>query len=125
MKKVFSILECQVETRAMMRPGSSTADTATGNIERPDPCGCDPTKQNVSTIFPSSVVRLAQTRRRNLPESIPPSGKIRQGPVFKALDKPKLAVKRDVAKVRAKKSSSEPIIAMSDDSLLLFAFVCK
>ena len=105
--------------------GSSTTDTATENIEKHDLDRSDPTKQNVSNIFPSSVVRLAQTRRRNLPESIPPSGKIQQGPVFNAFDKPKLAVKRDVAKVRAKKSSSEPIIAMSDDSLLLFAFVCK
>ena len=27
LKKVFSILECQLETRPMMRPGSSTART--------------------------------------------------------------------------------------------------
>jgi len=49
--------------------------------------------------FPSRVMRLAQTRSRNLPENIPPSGKIWQGPVFKALDKPKLAVKKDVRQV--------------------------
>ena len=59
LKKVFSILECQVETRAMMRPGSSTTDTATENIEKHDLDRSDPTKQNVSNIFPSSVVRLA------------------------------------------------------------------
>ena len=51
----------------------------------------------VRIIFPNIVMRLAQTRRKNLQENRPPSGKILQGPYFKALDKPKLAVKRDVA----------------------------
>ena len=68
---------------------------------------------------------MAQTRRRNLPESIPPSGKTRQGPVFRALDKPKLAVKRDVAKVTRKKFSSEPVSAMIGDSVLVFARSCN
>ena len=77
--------------------------------------------ENIRPIFPSRVTRLAQTRRRNLPESIPPSGKIRQGPVFRALDRPKLAVKRDVAKVTANKSPSEPISARIGDSLSGFS----
>ena len=77
--------------------------------------------ENIRPIFPSRVTRLALTRRRNLPESIPPSGKIRQGPVLSALDKPKLAVKRDVAKVTAKRLPSEPISAVNGDSLSRFS----
>ena len=68
---------------------------------------------------------MAQTRRRNLPESIPPSGKTRQGPVFRALDKPKLAVKRDVAKVTRKILPSEPTRARSGDSISLFFDSCS
>ena len=63
---------------------------------------------------------MAQTRSRNLPENIPPSGKIWQGPVFKALDKPKLAVKKDVRQVSKKKDQSEPVNAESGDSLSFF-----
>ena len=62
----------------------------TGNIKA---CSVDVKKRS---IFPIRVMRLTETRRRNLPEISPPSGKIQHGPVFKALDKPKLAVKRDV-----------------------------
>ena len=43
--------------------------------------------------------------RINLQESRPPSGKILQGPVFRALAKPKLAVKKDVMYVTRKKVS--------------------
>ena len=42
------------------------------------------------------VRREARMRRRNLAERRPPSGRILQGPVFRALAKPKLAVKKDV-----------------------------
>ena len=81
--------------------------------------------ENIRPIFPSRVTRLALTRRRNLPESIPPSGKIRQGPVLSALDKPKLAVKRDVAKVTARKAPSEPLSAMRGGSLSRFSSCCR
>ena len=48
-------------------------------------------------------------RRRNLQERSLPSGRILQGPVFRALAKPKLALKRDVAYVAKNKLASEPI----------------
>ena len=51
------------------------------------------------------VRREAKMRRRNLQESMPPSGRILQGPVFRAFAKPKLAVKKDVMYVTKKKVS--------------------
>ena len=60
-RKVLGIFECQVETRAMMRPGNRTTAKVRKNVRRG-----------------------------------PPYGRILQGPVFKALAKPKLAAKRDV-----------------------------
>ena len=61
------------------------------------------------TNFPVKVRSAAKMRRRNLQERSRPSGKILQGPVFRALAKPKLAVKRDVAYVTKKNLASEPI----------------
>ena len=48
-------------------------------------------------------------RWKNLPEKRLVPGKILQGPVFRAFDKPNVAVKVDDAKVTAKKAPSEPI----------------
>ena len=64
---------------------------------------------------------VIHNRKINGPERIPPSGKIRQGPVLRALDKPKFAVKSDVAKVTAKRPLSEPISARIGDSLSRFS----
>ena len=59
--------------------------------------------------FSVKVRRVAKMRRRNLHERSLPSGKILHGPVFRALAKPKLAVKRDVAYATKKKLASEPM----------------
>ena len=68
--------------------------------------------------FPSRVMRLTKMRRKNLPEKRLVPGKILQGPVFKAFDKPKVAVKMDDAKVTRKKDISEPMSATRSHSLM-------
>ena len=93
-RKVLSIFECQVEMRAMVSPGNSTNAKMRQNVRR----RLRPKEASIGIIinFPIRVRREANMRRRNLQERRPPSGSILQGPVFKALAKPKLAVKRDV-----------------------------
>ena len=105
-RKVLGIFECQVETRAIMRPGSSTnakVRIATGR-------GLPPTAASttIRISFAIREKREAKMRRRNLQESRLPSGRILQGPVFRAFAKPKLAVKRDVAYVARNKGKLEP-----------------
>ena len=93
-RKGLSIFECQVETRAVMRPGNRTTANVRKNVRRrlPPRAACI----GIMINFPTRVRREAKMRRRNLQERRPPSGRILQGPVFKALAKPKLAAKRDV-----------------------------
>ena len=105
-RKVLTIFECQVETRAMIRPGNSTNAKMRPNVSSMLP----PAVASNGTInsFPSRVRREAKMRRRNLQERRPPSGRILQGPVFKALAKPKLAVNMDVVYVTVNKFPSKP-----------------
>ena len=105
-RKVFSIFECQVETRAMVSPGNSTTAKMRQNVSSKLP----PAVASNGTIinFPVKVRREEKARRRNLQERRPPSGKILQGPVFRALAKPKLAVKMDVVYVTVNKVSLKP-----------------
>ena len=67
------------------------------------------TNNSTRDNFSVKVRRVAKMRRRNLQERTLPSGKILHGPIFRALAKPKLAVKRDVAYDTKKNLASEPI----------------
>ena len=105
-RKVLSTFECQVEIRAMMRPGNRTTANMRKNVRKRLPLAV---ASNGTIInFPSRAKREAKMRRRNLQERRPPSGRILQGPVFRAFAKPKLAVKRDVAYVARNKGKLEP-----------------
>ena len=106
-RKVLGIFECQVETRAMMRPGNRTTAKVRKNVRRrlPPKAACI----DIMINFPIRVRREAKMRRRNLQERRLPSGRILQGPVFRAFAKPKLAVKRDVAYVARNKAKLEPM----------------
>ena len=122
-RKVFSILQCQVETRAVTRPGISTV--AMGKtMAMSFMSSRSRLKIKTAAIaqnFVTSVKKLAKNRRRNLQET--PSGSILQGPVVKAFDKPKVADRKEIAYVTAKKALSEPTISNnggSRSSLLAF-----
>ena len=105
-RKVLSTFECQVEIRAMMRPGNRTTANMRKNVRRRLPLAV---ASNGTIInFPSRVRREAKMRRRNLQERRPPSGRILHGPVFKALAKPKLAVKMDVVYVTVNRVPLKP-----------------
>ena len=67
------------------------------------------TNNSTRDNFSVKVRRVAKMRRTNLQERTLPSGKILHGPIFRALAKPKLAVKRDVAYDTKKNLASEPI----------------
>ena len=64
-------------------------------------------------------MRLTTMRMKNLLEKSLVPGKILQGPVFKAFDKPKVAVKMDDAKVTRKKVVLEPRSASRSRSSLI------
>ena len=106
-RKVLSILLCQVETWAMIRPGNSTTEKMRIIASRRVP----PTgvSTSIKISFAIRVKREEKMRRRNLPERRLPSGRILQGPVNRALAKPKLAVMRDVAYVARNKVKLDPI----------------
>ena len=76
------------------------------------------TNNSTRDNFSVKVRRVAKMRRRNLQERSLPSGKILHGPIFRALAKPKLAVKRDVAYVTKKNLASEPISERIGGSVL-------
>ena len=108
-KNVLNILECHVETRAMMSPGKKVARRLMKStwLLRRLPFLMDWLKttlqNNVLYIFPSRLMRLTQARRKNLRVKRLVPGKILQGPVFRTFDKPKADVKKDDAKVTKKK----------------------
>ena len=84
-RKVLSIFECQVETRAVTRPGSSTTAQLKMKASKMLPFSsrvCSVITNSTRNNFPAKVRRLAKIRRRNLQERSPPSGKILLGPVF-------------------------------------------
>ena len=60
-------------------------------------------------------------RRKNLREKRLVPGKILQGPVFKAFDKPKAVVKTDDAKVTRKKVVLEPMSASRSRFVMRYA----
>lgn len=148
MRKVFSIFECQAETRVVMRPGNNTAakeakavSFALWNLSVPDSSHhlkfapelrrIDSSRPSFSNSivssstedhFPIKVRRMVKMRRRNLKERSLPSGMILQGPVFRALAKPMLAVKTDVAYVTRKKVLSEPLSEKIGGSAVLSSF---
>ena len=66
-------------------------------------------------------MRLTTMRMKNLLEKSLVPGKILQGPVFKAFDKPKVAVKMDDAKVTRKKVVLEPMSASRSLSVMRIA----
>ena len=106
-RKVLGIFECQVETRAIMRPGNSTtAKVRRAKGRRPSPTAASTT---IRISFAIRAKREEKMRSRNLQERRLPSGRILQGPVFRAFAKPKLAVKRDVAYVARNKAKLEPM----------------
>ena len=120
-RKVLSIFECQVETRAVTRPGNSTTAKLKMNASKMPRFSsrvCSVINNSTRNNFPAKVRRVANMRRKNLQERSPPSGKILHGPVFRALAKPKLAVKRDVAYVTKKNLASEPISERIGGSVL-------
>ena len=114
-RKVLSILQCQVEKRAVTRPGISTVKM--GKIIAEVMFSRGPLSRKTkkaARYFPMRVKRLAEKMRKNLQEKSRPSGSILQGPILKAFDKPKPAVRKDVAYVTAKRTWSlwlEPTIS--------------
>ena len=123
-KNVLNILECHVETRATMSPGKRDARRA---MQRTVCLSF--VKMGVTAIpqrtalytFPMRVMRLTTMRMKNLLEKSLVPGKILQGPVFKAFDKPKVAVKVDDAKVTRKKVVLEPMSASRSRSVMRIA----
>ena len=114
-RKVLTILQWQVETRAVTRPGISAVTMAKIIAEVMFSRGPLSMKTKAAArYFAMRVKRLAEKMRKNLQETSPPSGSILQGPVLKPFDKPKLAVRKDVAYVTAKRTWSlwsEPTIS--------------
>ena len=99
-KKVLNIFECQVEMRAVTRPGEKTVTS--GMRKRRMPVFCANIKTNEMKKrdnFPVRVKREAKKRRRNLLERSLSPGKTLHGPVLRALARPMLAVKMDDASV--------------------------
>ena len=67
--------------------------------------------ERVTMTLPSRFKRLAKTRRRIMPEKRLVPWKILHGPVIKAFDNPKVALKNDEENVTKNKVLSSPITA--------------
>ena len=120
-KNVLNILECHVETRATMSPGKRDARRAMQRTVCLSFVICVTAIPQMTALytFPRRVMRLTTMRMKNLLEKSLVPGKILQGPVFKAFDKPKVAVKVDDAKVTRKKVVLEPrSVSRSRSSLI-------
>ena len=104
-RKVFRIPRCQQASRLMRKPGRKKVERATAAADRSSPSLIRVCVTPIETASPlkTSVAPQAKKMKINRGERSPPrhffcSGRIRQGPTFRFLARPRAEVMTDVEK---------------------------